>query len=112
RRVLFRSFITHHAHPAPAATHRGLHHQRVSNFCCNLPCFDRRLHRFLCTRQNGDARRNRQPSCRSFVSQQVQQFRRGSNKRDSRLRARSRKCRILRQKSVSRMNRIHAFGFG
>src|SRR5439155_10663884 len=105
-------FVTHHAHPAPATTHRGLHHHRVPNFGCYFPCFARRLHRFLCARQNGDTRRNRQPSCRSFISQQLQQFRRGSNERNSRLRASSRKRRILRQKPVSRMNRIHAFGFG
>ena len=98
----------HHPHAAPAAAERRLHDQRKPYAPCHPLRLPRIADRILCPRHRRNARPLRQLPRRPLVAQQLQQLRARPDKRNPRPLASARQRRILRQKSVPRMDRVHA----
>ena len=69
----------------------------------------RRTNRFLRSRQNRNSRRSGQPARRRLVAKQLQQLRGWPDENNACFLASPRKRRVLREKSISRVNRIHIF---
>ena len=88
--------IVYHAHAAATAAHGGFHDYGITDFARDLLRFGCRLHRFFRAGQNPHTRRCGLVSRRGLIPQQLEQCRRGADKRDASLFAGARERWILR----------------
>ena len=100
--------LVDHPHPAPAAAKRRLDDQRKTDLRRDLQRLTAVAHRILRARQRRHLQLLRQRPRRHLVAHQLEQLRLWPHELNPRLPARPREPRILRQKSVARMNEIHA----
>ncbi len=104
--------VAHHPHPAPAPSERRLHNQRIPDSIGDGPRVVFSRHRLPRSRHHRNSRPLRHLPRRRLVAQQIQQFRARPDEGDPRFRARLRQRRVLRQKSIPRMDRVHALFLG
>ena len=100
--------LVHHAHSASAAAESRLDDQRKTNLRRDLQRFLPVAHRVFRARQRGDFQLLRQCPRRDFIAHQVEQLRLWPHELNPSLRTSRRKLRILRQKTVARVNHVHA----
>ena len=104
--------LADHPHPSPTTAKRRLDDQRKTHLARNLKRLFPIRYRLICPLQNRHLQLPRHLSRSRLVTHPLQHFRFRPNKSNARLRARSRKLRILRQETISRMDRIHPLLFG
>ena len=102
----------HYAHAAAAAAHGSFHDDRVTDRSREFTRFSWRADRFFRSRKNRHAGRIREASCGGLVSKEFEQFRRRADEYDAGLFAGTRKCGILGQEAVARMNGVNALLLG
>src|SRR5208282_4366729 len=88
-------FLAHHAHPASAAAHGGLDDHRVSDFGGDFLRLSRGCNRLLRTRQHGHAGRSSKVTGGGLISEKFEEFRCGTDERDSSFLAGAREGRVL-----------------
>ena len=102
----------HYAHAASAAAERGLDDQRIADLAGDFRGLPRVGDGFLAAGNARNAGFLRQAPRGRLIAQQVEQVRRGSDENDARAFAGARQGRVLGEKSVPRVNRVHTLLFG
>ena len=100
--------VLHHAHAAPAAAERRLHHQWISDFVRDALRIVFLRDRLLGPWNYGEPRFLRQTPRRRLIAQQIEQIRARPDERNARGLARARQRRIFREKTVAGMDRVDA----
>ena len=104
--------LVHHAHTAPAAAERGFDDQRIADLAGDFGGLFRVGDGFLRARDARNAGLLGQAARGGFVAQQVQQIGRGSDEGDAGAFAGAGQGGVLGEKSVARVDSVHAFLLG